>query len=73
MSPSYILNLNDNHIKDKCEKLIEIYPSDITSSLATELILMKISLALELKEIDTARELADLLFIKNYELNFWLK
>ena len=68
ISPPYLLNLNDNDIKDRCEKLVEIYHSDITSSLATELILMKMSMAHELKEIDTARELADLLFIKNNEL-----
>ena len=35
------LNLNDNDVKDRCEKLIEIYPSHITSSLATKLILIK--------------------------------
>ena len=62
------MNVNDNDIKEKCEKLVEIYPSDITSSLTTELILMRISMAHELKEIHTARELADLLFIKNNEL-----
>ena len=41
LSPPILLKLTDDGLKEKCEKIHQIYPSEISSSLMVELILLK--------------------------------